>query len=98
MLWSQDDWVLAAPAPILSEIITINFSTGYLYQFLFYFQGKKDMQAYISLISPKITGFVAVSGANMTHPLGLYRCGMTGEGGGGVVCTSHGYLQYLEDA
>ena len=41
--------------------------------------GTKE-HADISLISPKITGVVPVSGASTTHPVGLYgRCVETGE-------------------
>ena len=40
----------------------------------------REEHADISLISPKITGVVPVSGASTTHPVGLYgRCGETGE-------------------
>ena len=43
--------------------------------------GTKE-HADISLISPKITGVVPVSGVSKTHPVGLYgRCGETGERG-----------------
>ena len=41
---------------------------------------EREEHADISLISPKITGVVPVSGASMTHPVGLYgRFGETGE-------------------
>ena len=40
----------------------------------------REEHADISLISPKITGVVPVSGASTAHPVGLYgRCGETGE-------------------
>ena len=46
----------------------------------------REEHADISLISPKITGVVPISGASTTHPVGLYgRCGETGGEEGCVV-------------
>ena len=70
------------PASLLSGTITLNFGAGSRPPV-----SVREGHAAISLISPKITGVVYVSGTDLINPVGLYdRCRETGERKESVCC------------